>query len=183
MLEQKPTFLGPKSTSALLPITDIGTYPFLVGGVAFALTMSMLMPFVPILIGAVLARRDRWIAIVLLSSIGSAAGGLVLYLTFHHLGWSQILESYPDLLQSQAWTDATRWVTTHGTWALFIIAASPVPQTPALIFAAVSSLPIPKVFLALLLGKLIKYGLVAWTAAKFPSWFWHLAAPQRDSSP
>jgi hypothetical protein len=45
-------------------------YPFLVGGVAFALTMSMLMPFMPILIGTVLARRDRWIAIVLLSRIG-----------------------------------------------------------------------------------------------------------------
>jgi membrane protein YqaA with SNARE-associated domain len=154
-------------------------YPFFVGAVAFALTMSMLMPFVPILIGTVLARRDRWIPIVLLSSFGSAAGGVVLYLAFHHLGWSQLIASYSDLLQSNAWLDVTRWVTTYGTWALLIIAASPFAQTPALIFAAVSSLPISEVFLALLLGKLLKYGLYAWAAAKFPSWFQHLAASNR----
>jgi len=131
----------------------------------------MLMPFVPILIGTVLARRDRWIAIVLLSSLGSAAGGVALYLIFHYLGWSQVVASYPDLLQSKAWSDATWWVTTYGTWALFVIAASPFAQRPALIFAAVSSLPIAEVFLALFVGKILKYGLYAWTVVRFPSWF------------
>jgi len=60
--------------------------------------------------------------------------------------------------------------------ALLITAASPFAQTPGLIFAAVSNLPIPEVFLALLFGKLLKYGLYAWAASTFPSWFQHLAA-------
>lgn len=158
-------------------------YPLVIGGIAFVLTMSMAMPFAPILIGTVLARRDRWIAIALLSSLGSAAGGLVLYLIFHHLGWNQFIASYPDLAQSQAWSDATRWVSAYGTWALFIVAASPFPQTPALIFTAVSRLPVSEVFLALLFGKLLKYGTYSWLAAKFPPWFQHLAVQQRAPEP
>jgi membrane protein YqaA with SNARE-associated domain len=164
---------------AVQGVTANRVYPLIIGGIAFVLTMSMAMPFVPILIGTVLARRDRWIVIALLSSLGSAAGGLVLYLIFHHLGWNQVIASYPDLMQSQAWSDATRWVSAYGTWALFIIAASPFPQTPALIFTAVSRLPVPEVFLALLFGKLLKYGTYAWLVTKCPSWFHRLAVPQR----
>jgi len=32
-------------------------------------------------------------------------------------------------------------------------------------------LPPAEVFLALLIGKLLKYGAYAWLAANFPSWF------------
>jgi membrane protein YqaA with SNARE-associated domain len=107
----------------------------------------------------------------LVSSLGSATGGVILYLIVHHLAWSQIMAAYPDLTQSKAWGDATRWVSAYGTWALFGIAATPLPQTPALIFTAVSRLPVPEVFLALFLGKLMKYGVYGYLAAEFPLWF------------
>jgi membrane protein YqaA with SNARE-associated domain len=157
----------PIATSAL-------AYPFAVGIAALLLTISML-PFASALIVAVLLRRDRWAGIVIFSSLGSATGGLALYLIFHHLGWTQILAAYPDLMQAKAWSDATSWISAYGAWALFGIAASPFPQTPALIFAAVSQLPIAEIFLALFLGKLLKYGIYGFFAAKFPSW---LAAGQ-----
>ena len=151
----------------------VRAYPFVMGVIALILTVSMAVPFAWILIGAILLRRDRWAEIVLLSSLGSATGGLVLYLIFHHLGWSQIAAAYPDLMQSKAWSDATRWVSAYGTWALFGVAATPFPHTPALIFTAVSRLPLSEVFLALLLGKLLKYGVYGFLAAKFPLWFQH----------
>jgi membrane protein YqaA with SNARE-associated domain len=157
----------PRATSAL-------AYPLAIGAIALILTISMI-PFASILVAAVLLRRDRWAGIVIFSSLGSATGGLALYLIFHHLGWTQILAAYPDLMQAKAWSDATRWVSAYGTWALLVIAASPFPQTPALIFAAVSQLPIAEIFLALFLGKLLKYGIYGFVAAKFPSW---LAARQ-----
>ncbi len=147
-------------------------YPFVVGAVGLVLTVSM-VPFASILIGAVLLRRDHWREIVFLSSLGSATGGVVLYLIFHHLGWSQIIAAYPDLTQSTAWSDATRWVSAYGSWALLGIAATPLPQTPALIFTAMSRLPILEVFVALFLGKLLKYAFYGFLAAKFPSWFRH----------
>jgi membrane protein YqaA with SNARE-associated domain len=109
------------------------TYPFVIGVVGLILTVSM-VPFASILISAILLRRDRWQEIVFLSSLGSATGGVVLYLIFHHLAWEQITAAYPDLMQSKAWSDATRWVSAYGSWALLGIAATPFPQTPALIF-------------------------------------------------
>jgi len=56
------------STRVILAVTSNATrslYPLLVGGSAFALTLSMLMPFVPVLITPVLARRERWRAIAI----------------------------------------------------------------------------------------------------------------------
>lgn len=156
--------------AALQTATAKRAYPFVVGGVAFGLTVSMAIPFASILIGAVLLRRDRWIAIVLLSSLGSALGGMLLYLVFHHLGWNQIAKFYPDLTRSEAWSNATRWVSAYGTWTLFVLSASPFPQTPVLVFTAVSRLPVVDVFLALLFGKLLKYAVYGWIAARFPSW-------------
>ena len=72
-----------------------------------------MVPFASSLISAILLRRDHWREIVLLSSLGSATGGVVLYLIFHHLGWEQITSAYPDLMQSKAWSDATRWVSAY----------------------------------------------------------------------
>lgn len=156
------------------------SYPVTVGVLALVITLTMTIPFSYILIGTILLRRDRWWQIVALSSLGSAIGGLVLYLIFHHLGWSRIAAAYPDLAQSQAWADATRWVSAYGIWALLAIAATPFPQTPALIFAAVSRLPLAEVFLALLLGKLLKYGAYGFLTAKFPSLFRFIVARTRD---
>jgi membrane protein YqaA with SNARE-associated domain len=158
-------------------------YPLTVGVLALVLTVSMTIPFAAVLIGTILLRRDRWREIVLLSSLGSAIGGLVLYLAFHHLGWAQITVAYPDLAQSKAWLDATRWVSTYGTWALLGIAATPLPQTPALIFAAVSRLPLAEVFLALFFGKLLKYGVYGLLAAKFPVAFQAILSPPDNRKP
>jgi membrane protein YqaA with SNARE-associated domain len=156
--------------------TSMRVYPLLVGSVALLLTVSMTIPFASILIAAVLLRPARWKAIALLSSVGSAAGGLIVYIFFHHLGWIYVVEVYPDLLQSKAWIDATRWVSSYGVWALLIVAASPLPQTPALIFTAVSRLPPAEVFLALFIGKTLKYGVYAWLAATFPGYFHRIVA-------
>jgi membrane protein YqaA with SNARE-associated domain len=146
------------------------TYLLMVGIIAFFITVSMTIPFALILIGAVLLRHARWKEIVLISSLGSATGGLILYSIFYYLGWSQITAAFPDLMRSKAWSDATQWVSAYGTWALFGIAAMPLPQTPALIFTALLPLPASEVFFALFLGKLLKYGVYAWLAAKCPSW-------------
>jgi len=166
------TNAGPRS--ALLA----HAYPLAVALAAMVLTLSMTVPVASLLIAAILLRRERWKEIVVLSSLGSALGGVCLYLVFHHLGWSQISGSYPDVLQSKAWFNATRWVSAYGTWALLAIAATPVPQTPALIFTAISRLPIEQVFLALLVGKLVKYGIYGFFAARCPAWFGHVLSAQ-----
>lgn len=157
--------------AALEHATGSRRYPFVVGVVAFVLTLSMSVPFGSALVFAVLLRRDRWRAITLWSASGSSVGGLLLYLVFHHLGWNQLVAWYPDIAASRSWRDATTWLTRYGAWALFVIAATPLPQTPALAFAAIARMPALEVLAALLIGKLFKYGIYAWLVARFPDHF------------
>ena len=150
---------------------DRAPYPLLMGAVAFIATLSMTVPFGPLLTLGVLLAPRRWKAVAFVSSCGAALAAALLYLFFHHLGWVQLSERYPEIARSQAWSDAQLWLSAYGVAALFVIAASPLPQTPALMFAAMHALPLPQVVLALMLGKLIKYSTYAWLAACFPKPF------------
>ncbi len=143
-------------------------FPQWVAGAAFAATLSMTVPFASLLIIAVLLSPTRWWPIAVWSSVGAAAGAGLLYLAFHHLGWARLFELYPDVVASRAWADAIRWLTAYGVAALFVIAALPLPITPALMFAGISRLPVAEVLIALSLGKLVKYSAYAWFTSAFP---------------
>ena len=148
---------------------DEPVFPVIMAAAAFAATLSITVPFAPLLSLAVLIVPGRWKSITIWSSLGAALGGGLLYLAFHHLGWAGLLSSYPDLVRSRAWSDATRWLSNYGVATLLIIAATPLPLTPALMVASISRLPVMEVFLALWLGKLVKYAAYAWLVSKFPS--------------
>lgn len=145
--------------------------PTLVGGLAFGLTVSMTVPVTSALIPAVLLSPRRWRSIALQAAFGSALGATLLVLLFHHLGWSQLHAQFPAMLESAGWQRVIAWTVEYGVIALFAIAALPLPQTPALIFFAITEPPVAQIFLAVLLGKLIKYFLLALLAALFPARF------------
>ena len=153
---------------ALLRRADSRAFPVVVGAVAVAATLSMSVPFATLLVAAVLMVRHRWVAIALWASLGAALGAALLYLVFHHLGWARLFAAYPDVVRSSAWSDATRWLSAYGVTALLVIAATPLPLTPALMFAGLSRLPIAEVVLALWIGKLAKYLMYSWLASRFP---------------
>lgn len=153
---------------SLLRRADTREFPVVVGGIAAVATLSMSVPFATLLVAAVLMTPRRWRAIAVFASLGAALGGGLLYLAFHHLGWERLFAVYPDVVRSSAWSDATLWLGAYGVLALFFIAGTPLPLTPALMFAGISRLPIVEVLLALWLGKLLKYLLYAWLASRFP---------------
>jgi len=152
----------------LLRRADSPAFPAVVGAVAVAATLSMSVPFATLLVAAVLMARRRWGAIAVGASLGAALGAALLYLVFHHLGWARLFVAYPDVVRSSAWNDAARWLSAYGVVALLVIAATPLPLTPALMFAGISRLPIAEVVLALWVGKLAKYLVYAWLASRFP---------------
>jgi membrane protein YqaA with SNARE-associated domain len=92
-------------------------------------------------------------------------------LLFHQLGWQQLHALYPALLDSPGWRRVAAWTGEYGVVALFVVAALPVPQTPALIFCAIASVPGPDIFFAMLFGKAIKYSVLGALAARFPAKF------------
>jgi membrane protein YqaA with SNARE-associated domain len=160
--------LEPGLMRTLLRRADSRAFPVVVGAVAVAATLSMSVPFATLLVAAVLMAPRRWGAIAVWASLGAALGAALLYLAFHHLGWARLFAAYPDVVRSSAWADATRWLSVYGVTALLVIAATPLPLTPALMFAGISRLPIAEVVLALWIGKLAKYLVYAWLASRFP---------------
>lgn len=150
-------------------------YAALVGCAAFAATVSMSIPFASLLVLAVLLRSDRWARIAFFSSVGSALGGVLLYLAFRHLGWEQFEEAYPQLIAAPAWRESVQWMGEYGARALLVISALPLPSTPAIAVAALGRLNALEVFVALWLGKWLKYCVYAWVVSRFPDRFLRLA--------
>src|SRR6185437_10352303 len=75
---------------------------------------------------------------------------------------------FPSLLRSKQWTRAVPIIQRHGTWGLALISLSPVPQHAAVAIAGLVHLPSPKVFLAVLAGRIPKYLLISWGSIKIP---------------
>jgi len=145
--------------------------PILAGALAFLCTATMSVPVTAVVVPAVLLARRRWKAIVLCAALGSALGATLLVSVFQHWAWDEIYAVFPEMRESRSWLRVTGWVARWGVPALFFVAALPLPQTPALIFLAVGQQPEEQVLLAMLAGKLMKYGAVAAAVLAFPERF------------
>lgn len=166
-------------------------YPVVTGIVACGCAIGAI-PFVPVLIAAVLLAPSHWRSIALFTSMGSALGGLIILFVFHNLGWVQVMQAHPDWFTSPGWQLMLSWLTQWGIWALALIAATALPQTPALLFLAMTEQPWWSMWLALAGGKILKYGSVAYLTRYFPERIAHYrqnrfnqqnAITNRDLSP
>ena len=138
---------------------------------AFAGSISATYPVTVMIVPAALLMPQRWGKIAAVAAMGSALGAVLLMLFVHQLGWIQLYEHFPGLATHATWTPVVDWAQKHGPAALFLIAISPLPQTPALVFFGIASHQYPGVFLAVFSGKLLKYGLLAWLVSRFPARF------------
>lgn len=146
-------------------------YPLVVALVAFAVTATFSFPFALVLIPAALLAPQRWLSLGLLCGLASGCGAALLVEVFHHLGWEFIAARYPELAQHEAWQWASDWLRRYGLIALLIIAASPMPQTPALLFYSLVDPSIPGVLIAVGIGKTVKYVFLTWLTARYPGRF------------
>lgn len=151
------------------------------GLLAFIGTLTAAFPVTAVVIPAVLLVPTRWWQITLASTLGSALGATALVEIVHHVGWTQIYEWFPQLVSNPKWQEVMDWATEYGVVSLFFLAASPLPQTPALILFGVTGHHVIAVFFAISFGKILKYGLMAWLASHFPEKFFgrekNLTAP------
>ncbi|MBI4985893.1 MAG: hypothetical protein HZC24_11305 [Rhodocyclales bacterium] len=134
-------------------------------------TLSAAYPVTAVVVPAALLAPRRWLPLAAASALGSALGAALLVAAFHHLGWNQVYSHFPELATNESWLRTMAWVAGYGHLALFLIAASPLPQTPALLFFGMAQHDLPTIFVAMLAGKLIKYGIFAWFASRFPERF------------
>ena len=146
-------------------------YPLAVGGLAFVSTLTMSFPFGSILVPAVLIGRSKWKKIWIFSALGAGIGASLVVLFFHYVGWTSLEDRFPYLTHSQEWLRIENWVWKYGAVALFFVAVSPLPLTPALLACGILRMPYGEALVALNLGKSIKYFVYSWIAFKFPATF------------
>ena len=146
-------------------------YPLVVAFFAFWVTATFSFPFAAVLIPAALLAPRRWLSLGVLCGIASGGGATLLVQVFHHLGWETIGARYPDLVQMESLAWASDWLTRYGLFAIALIAASPLPQTPALLVYAMVDPSIPGVLIAVGLGKTVKYTFLTWLTARYPGRF------------
>lgn len=135
---------------------------------AFISTLTAAYPATAVIVTAVLLSPHRWLRLSLACAAGSAAGGGVIITLAHLLGYNEIHAWFPDLISAENWNLATRWFADYGTWALFGVGASPLPQMPLLILFGFIDDRLFVGFLALLGGKVLKYVVIAWVTQHFP---------------
>ena len=135
---------------------------------ALAGTMTAAFPVTAVVVPTVLLAPERWKNISLSTAVGSALGATLLVMAIHQIGWSSLYDRYPQLTAHPDWAAAMSWAEAHGAVGLLLLAASPLPQTPVLIFFGITQQNYLGVFLAMLVGKLLKYALFAWMTKRFP---------------
>jgi len=150
----------------LAPIAERAWFPPLAGVMAFAATLSMSVPTVPLLCALVALNRRRWRSIAFWATLGSASAGALFVHVLGHLGALFIEAKLPELAASTHWQHLVEWSSHHGWWLLMLIAASPIAQTPVLFLAAIVGMPAIAVFTSLFAGKTVKYGLMAGLTAR-----------------
>ncbi len=137
-------------------------YPALVALLALVSAATGLYPFGPVLAAFVVFAPQRWRSTYLAACLGATAGSMLLAHTVQILGAHLIAEFFPGLEHSQKWMRAEKWVLAYGAWGLAAIAALPLPQLPPLLILALAHTPTSLIGLAILAGKLLKYGCYVW---------------------
>jgi len=138
---------------------------------SFGGTISAAYPVTAVVVTAVLLAPRRWLSLCLGCATGSALAGAVVVSVAHWLGYNEIHTLFPNLISAETWNEASRWIGDYGVWAIFGVGASPLPQMPLLIFYGIVDDRIIEAFIALLAGKTLKYGAVAWVTQHFPEKF------------
>lgn len=132
-------------------------YAVAVGVLAFVAAGTSLYPFGPVIVGATVFAPGRWRGVIVGATLGAALGATAFVYGLQQLGSGLIDTWFPGTRDHAIWAETTYWIERHGELALAVISALPIPQLPALIASALGEMSLQLVFVALLVGKGIKY--------------------------
>lgn len=142
----------------------------------------VIVPNDPLVAASAFANPKKWLQVCIWMTVGSAFGAVsvaALVSTGSDWIWSHLVSEH--LRHSRAWIDSMKLIHHHGLWGLALISLSPLPQHAAVIIAGLVEMPLDKVFLGVFLGRVLKYGGIAYLAAKSPQVLrkWKLLPPEK----
>ena len=134
-------------------------YPLLLGFLAFIDIFIFVIPTDGLMISSAMTAPKRGLSLTLWTTIGSTLGSLVFAILLNHG------VKFADVAGPE-WTQ--NWFAAYGLWALFGIALLPVIHHPILVLACLAKISIFKIGIAVVSGRLIKFGVYAWLCTHAP---------------
>ena len=127
------------------------------------------VPTDALVITTALVRPKRWIRCFLWISCGTALGAVAQAALLQWDGTLFTERLFPGVFQSEAWKSTDKLIDTYGAVGLAVSAITPVPQQIPIALAAFAGMPLGSIFVAALVGRLLRYGFFAWSASHAPS--------------
>ncbi len=157
-------------------------YPLMTGALAFADLFISIIPTDIFVVTAAMAQPRRWLFVALFTSVMSALGSLAAAAACAHFGEPALQHYYPDLVASTAWAWSQGYVLKYGAWALIVFSVGPLPLQPAVLIAGLMHQNLGLIFLGVLVGRVIKYLVECYFAAKSPHYLDVLFPGQRKEA-
>lgn len=138
-------------------------------GLLAALDLFILViPTEGFLVSSILLQPKRWARTLIWFTFGSAIGAAVLAHVSHLYGPEFVHWVLGDAFQTPLWQKLERFLGHYGGIALTVISLGPLPQQPAVAFCGLAQMPTFTVFLAVLIGRGLKYGIFLILALRAP---------------
>ncbi|MGE4132766.1 MAG: YqaA family protein [Bdellovibrionales bacterium] len=173
-----------RQVKSLQRFVDRPWYPGLVALIAFVDNFVLIIPTDGILISSSMLAPKRWLSMGVLVAIGSTLGAVVLALLVHEHGLPWILHFAPGLNQTTTWIMTDRFFDQYGLVLVFLIAISPIMNQPVVILAAMADVPVLEISAVVMVGRIIKFLVVAWVGSHAPSLLtrmWGLKGEMREA--
>ena len=159
-----------KALNILNRIQDRAFYHPVLALVAGLDLFLLLVPTDWLIVSSVLSKPAGWWKTSLWVALGSALGAFCLgYLVLHHRDWV-LAHLHLESSHSKLWQrlDFEHLVEIHGLWALAVLGFSILPLQPGVAVAAVGGMDPFRIFIAIFIGRVCKYLIVAWIASHAP---------------
>jgi membrane protein YqaA with SNARE-associated domain len=172
------------SVQKLQRFVDRKWYPLLIALLAAADNLILVIPNDGILISSSMLAPRRWLQFAVFVAVGSTLGAIALaaLVELHGLPW--ITEFHPGITESTAWSLTQSFFDQYGLIVVFIVAASPLIQQPAVVLAALANTNLTHLALTIFAGRLLKFLIMAYLASHAPrvlTRLWGVRAEMEDA--
>lgn len=168
MLSKKAQQKIREYVAILQSFADRYWYPPFIGILAALDNFVIIIPNDGILISSCMLTPRRWFYLATCISVGSTIGALGLAALVEYQGLPWLLEMFPNADQTSTWQMTDSFFQKYGLIVVFIVAASPLMQQPAVVLASLAGTPLPILVSVIFVGRYIKFLIMAYVAAHAP---------------